>query len=954
MVEQVVGLQFVVKGEREAADALKRVSDKQSKLSNDIMRGAERVRSLGAEWDRANRYLADGTLKSEAHSKVQIRLAREYALLNNMVKANGALNTQAALAQMRAAQAAREAAAADAAALANKQRLTQSYNQLLASINPVIAAQQRTRQTVDMLRAAVAAGAITTTQAAQALLQYRASLRALDGGLNQTRLGLNSTAVVVQQAGYQVGDFFVQVQSGTNVLVAFGQQATQLIGTFAMLARTTRMIAIFSGLGVLVAIGTAIGAALMRASGASETLTQSLEKTKSSADKVKETFDIISDSELDKKFGNMSDEVKALAAAMLDLDSSAQLRNLSQTLEKLEKYSNANVFEKFFKGMASGLTFGMAGAGAAEVDETAFERLGFQMSRSQYLGYMEGLKSAAETGDREGVVRLFNQFIQDAGSDVSATGYAVADSIRTAAIATAELVAKLNGSAEASERASDAESRRVEYIKLFHENLQRATELENERNAAVQGILKTRDDELSRLEDQLRLNRAILQFGKDSVEVATAQAVLDRKGYEDQQRANGILGNNLRTVMAIYDENAKVTAEISASEDKAKGLSDALKEAASAMSALSGFSAGLDRALAVSVAKVQALKSGADAAVAGQIAGMQIDLESRMGAATAAGIDRGIVERMFGGDREKIAQIAASEAERKRLEEANRAASRTGRGGGGTGGNVIDINEIIAQRREQIAQERVLLNLSGQQRMEKEIYFDLLKQNADADVRLTDQQLRAEAQFLASQQQINEVMEERKRVQESLAATIESSMTDAFMSIVDGTKSTKDAFRDMARSIIAELYKVLVVQRIVGSFDSATKTGTGIVGAVMSAFQADGGAWRGGNVIPFANGGVVGGPTTFAMSGGRTGLMGEAGPEAIMPLKRGKDGKLGVAADGGGGGVTVQNVINVSGGDNAAAVRAEVAKLMPTITQATKSAVIDARRRGGQMKAAFG
>jgi hypothetical protein len=59
---------------------------------------------------------------------------------------------------------------------------------------------------------------------------------------------------------------------------------------------------------------------------------------------------------------------------------------------------------------------------------------------------------------------------------------------------------------------------------------------------------------------------------------------------------------------------------------------------------------------------------------------------------------------------------------------------------------------------------------------------------------------------------------------------------------------------------------------------------------------ANGAAFRAGNVIPFASGGMVGSPTMFPMSGGRTGLMGEAGPEAIMPLRRGPGGRLGVDA----------------------------------------------------------
>ena len=56
----------------------------------------------------------------------------------------------------------------------------------------------------------------------------------------------------------------------------------------------------------------------------------------------------------------------------------------------------------------------------------------------------------------------------------------------------------------------------------------------------------------------------------------------------------------------------------------------------------------------------------------------------------------------------------------------------------------------------------------------------------------------------------------------------------------------------------------------------------------------------GGAVKPFATGGIIGTPTYFPLRGGGVGLAGEAGPEAIMPLARGPDGRLGVAASGGG------------------------------------------------------
>lgn len=75
-----------------------------------------------------------------------------------------------------------------------------------------------------------------------------------------------------------------------------------------------------------------------------------------------------------------------------------------------------------------------------------------------------------------------------------------------------------------------------------------------------------------------------------------------------------------------------------------------------------------------------------------------------------------------------------------------------------------------------------------------------------------------------------------------------------------------------------------------------------------------------GAVTPFAAGGVVSAPTYFPMGNG-LGLMGEAGSEAILPLRRGADGSLGVAAAGGGASVNV--VFNVSAQDAASFRKSE-------------------------------
>jgi hypothetical protein len=161
-----------------------------------------------------------------------------------------------------------------------------------------------------------------------------------------------------------------------------------------------------------------------------------------------------------------------------------------------------------------------------------------------------------------------------------------------------------------------------------------------------------------------------------------------------------------------------------------------------------------------------------------------------------------------------------------------------------------------------------------------------------------------------------------------------ASLTDALMSVVDGTQSVGDAFKGLLRQMILDIYR----EKVAKSF------ATNVLGFLGFA---NGGVFSNGSQVnAFADGGVVGGPTYFPMSGGQTGLMGEAGPEAIMPLKRGADGKLGVQMNGGGEQVVVNQNINISTGVQQT-VRNEIKSMMPQIAAQSKSAVLDAKRRGG-------
>jgi len=210
-----------------------------------------------------------------------------------------------------------------------------------------------------------------------------------------------------------------------------------------------------------------------------------------------------------------------------------------------------------------------------------------------------------------------------------------------------------------------------------------------------------------------------------------------------------------------------------------------------------------------------------------------------------------------------------------------------------------------------------------------------------------EQELRKQEELRKTQ----EVLEENRRRQQELADAMEGHFEDAFMSFVDHTKTAEEKFKEFASAVIKDLYRILVVQNMVNAAKMAFSGGGGPLAFLGNLF-ADGAAFSKGSVVPFATGGVVGSPTYFPMSGGRTGLMGEAGPEAIMPLKRGKDGKLGVASEGTSDTIVVNNSFNfAANGDDS--VKRIITQSMPQITEAAKAGVLDARKRGGQFRKVF-
>lgn len=196
-------------------------------------------------------------------------------------------------------------------------------------------------------------------------------------------------------------------------------------------------------------------------------------------------------------------------------------------------------------------------------------------------------------------------------------------------------------------------------------------------------------------------------------------------------------------------------------------------------------------------------------------------------------------------------------------------------------------------------------------------YMTLLEQANeayDSTVIKTDRATNALRQYADAAQDVKRSLQDAAM---NGVKRLEDSLTSVFM----GTMSVKDAFRSMALSIVEDLIRIQIQRAVVGP----------IADVLGGMFRAQGGS----------------------VTVGQPYVVGEKGPELFVPSSSGSivpNNKMG--GGDGGGGVVINQTLNFALGVQQT-VRAEVMNMMPQITNATKSAVADARMRGGSFSGAF-
>ena len=773
--------------------------------------------------------------------------------------------------------------------------------------------------------------------------QLANSYKAVGGAAMVGGKKMNTFNMRIQQGGYQLQDFVVQMQSGTSFFTAFSQQGSQFAGIFGPAGAV---------IGAVIAIGSVIGALALKAYQGSQdirTMQESVEDLASASSDIERAVDNINKI-------NANGNLTSASEAVLSMAKSAKSIAEAQMSSAMASFANqAKISAGFFENMLDsamatsiylykaltpfdkGFDFSLPDfTGEASIQKN-FEDLGIQAGFGLYESVVKSLKQSMATGKAEDQLKSLQRYINvltvKDGKTTEPTTDKGKEALKNALALSAVLVNQIKAEQTIADFKKDTLNSIVDTARLtkveskygkdsveYQREVNRQATLRYETSLKLGGLndkdvaffVKQRK---KNLEDEIAL-RTQIQLKKDKLAQdkldAKQKAKLEQEKKRDEDALNALKGKNLANFL-----RGKYRAERLAKEAEKKAEQDLRDLRSNSIATL------LSVKYRAIVESKEAEKKAEEELQELRLSNME-DTFSRFRSLQQSIQDRkSLAASIPEGFQKKYKARAGSEEVTSEEDP-----------------KVKELSDYIDQLNHQKSVATELVGLFGSERDIKQKILDV--QNKYKDV-IDDNQVKEITRVLQltdAETKRHDALEKAKQEQEALGASIEASMEKAFMSMVDGTASVKDAFKAMASEIIKELYRVLVVKKMVAAISSALPF-------------ADGGVFSGGSQVQaYADGGVVGGPTTFPMSGGRTGLMGEAGPEAIMPLKRGANGKLGVQMEGGSATTVVQNFNFSANGDDS--VKRIIAQAAPKIAEMTKSQIVNDRKRGGSMKAAFG
>ena len=565
------------------------------------------------------------------------------------------------------------------------------------------------------------------------------------------------TSTGLQQAGYQFGDFAVQVQSGTNVAVAFGQQMSQLLGIFGAGGA-------LAGAGV--AIATAFIAPLIDAKREAEGLDLNLSEVFSTLQENQTTLQQL----IEVSLVGPLEQARQKAVAVLEAFKAIDLRETQRAvakdilpiLEGLDQISEAASKVAGDDGALFGLIGGReegarnAAADIAKEIDVLIAKIGqaargpaeelpknlveaFQALESSGTATDELLKSFKELLESSGVFAAYQKEILDA--------------------------------AEAEAKAKEEQKKKdEEFIKLAIQKRKEA-EKEAEKLSETEKLRRKLQD------DRLKKEREIQNFLSKTREQRRKELVAEAAESEKARLQSVQKASDQEFALRFANETELFDQKVEVSKDLLKVIEQDAKEAAKR------------------IAK--------------------------------AFEDQDFLFRVRFADETALMQQSLTPAKQKGPEKQRQKTLK-------------NIQDTINALKEQTAQERKLLGLTGERLKEEEIFYDLVLANRDADIKLSEKKLRAIAEEIAAQQEANEMYEK--------AIGFVDDISDAFSDFVaNGLKDFKDfvsSIKDMFVRLLADMAAAAVRNRILIPITTGFMAGAGnaaagtVAGSGMGSFAA--------------------------------------------------------------------------------------------------------------------
>ena len=717
---------------------------------------------------------------------------------------------------------------------------------------------------------------IITTQAA-AVAQKNLGVQLQMGSKHMSRSGM-----ITQQAGYQMGDFLVQVQGGQNWMVAFGQQATQMVGALYLLPSS--MIAARHGImGLTVSLGTLIAVAgilipLITAIGAFW--------MKSRAELKKSKSDV---NDLDKAIESLDQTLKkwvqtkrasSMGITVEELAGRDSIKVIEEEIARLDKVIDNAKKGRGLRGAGQGAMEDKQKGNLGKLDE-ARVRLGEVLSmqaEERVAAYKEERDALSASAEMQKTINMFGEDSAEVRAVALKQDIAAYESMIDAQVESNKLTE------DAGELLKDHSRDILEQAALIEENntkRERQLRIHDDMTAAnreYNDFLNAQflaNEEITReLENQLEISKIIASEGENSIQIR----------YEEQEQARELkvlelqrlqlTGDMITKAMALYDEQVKITneAETFAGIDLTSGISSATAEAGNLARSLS-----VALGVAVSIYEAFSMISKQESMISsGRGSGMEYtgipDYENELG---YKDVDTLIKEMT-----PKTPKGRSGKSEAKRIERMADAYGKLMDRLNGVDPLITKFNEEVSKLAEWQAAGAISMDQYSQA------------------VAMLAKELEAAQDPLADfRTKLEDALDGGKNYAKAMES-LNSALSDfLFNPFEDGVKGMVLQFSDALRRMASDAIAAAIMQKILpvpGSGGGGGGFLSGIGSFFQSIFMANGGVFSGGSqVTAYANGGIVNGPTMFPMANG-AGLMGEAGPEAIMPLKRGSNGKLGV------------------------------------------------------------